>query len=73
MKHTRGGAVAEAAAEAADSPFNPHQGQTDQKQRYEIGNHKRAAAVTCGLDWKPEKIAEADCASGDRQNHPQPA
>jgi len=52
MKHSRRGAVSEAAAEPADSPFNPHQRQSYQKQGHKIRYHKCPASIFCCLDRK---------------------
>ena len=69
MKHSRRGAVAKAPAEPADSPFNPHQRQSDDKERDKIRNHKSAAAVTCRLNRKPQEIAEAYRAAGHGEDY----
>ncbi len=69
VKHTGCGGVAEAAAESAYCPLNPHKWQAEEKKSDEVRNHKGAAAVSCGLNGKAEKVSQSDGAAGNSKYH----
>jgi len=60
-----------APAIAAHGPFDPAQGNTEQQERDEIGDHESAAAVLADLAGKAQKITEADGAAGNGENNTQ--
>src|SRR3990167_7859893 len=68
MKHPRCRSVAVFPAEAADTPFDPHKGNSEQEEGNEVRNHKCAAAVIGALDGEAQEITEADRVSGHREN-----
>ena len=56
------------AAFAADGPFHPAEGNAQQQECCEIGNHEGAAAVLGGKTGKAQEVAEADSAAGHGQH-----
>src|SRR5690606_38800183 len=63
--------VAVPAAEPSDRPFTPRQGQAEQEQRDEVGNHERPALILCRQAGKSQKITQPHRAARDRQDDAQ--
>ncbi len=53
-------------------PFRPADRQRQKKQRANVRNHERAAAMRRCLAGEPKKIAEAYCGAGDREDDADP-
>ena len=52
------------AAFTADGPFYPAEGNAEQQEGGEIGNHEGTAAILGGKAGKAQEVAEADSAAG---------
>ena len=66
-----GGVAAQRAALAADGPLYPAQGDTQQQEGGEVGNHEGAAAVLGCQAGEAQEITEPDGAAGHSQYYAQ--
>ena len=66
-----GGVATQCAALAADGPFHPAQGDTQQQEGGEVGNHEGAAAVLGCQAGEAQEITEPDGAAGHSQYYAQ--
>ncbi len=65
VEDTWAGVIAFLAGVAAEGPFCPADGDTEDEEGEEIGDHEGAAAVLGGEAWEAEEVAEAHGAAGD--------
>lgn len=56
----------------ADTPLDPHQGNTEDEERHEVRDHEGATAVLGGLHREAQEIAQSDGIPGHRQDQTDP-